>query len=185
MAIESKQTFLVRIPSLQDSSEVFSFEVGSGLPILKELALQGVFLKSTCGGFASCRDCIVKVTSGEDNCLSPSFEEIKLLGNVFHLTKERLACQLKICGPITIEPQKKMVFKTPGTAASDVEVLKQKKPITIPKKIIRKSSESILATNLENSEEGKIAPTQEELALQMKNRDWKVGGKSRPKRRRR
>ena len=62
-----------------------------------------VYVKSSCGGHATCGDCMIKVVSGEDNLSPPPFEEIKLLGNVFHITKERLGCQTKITGDVTID----------------------------------------------------------------------------------
>ena len=43
------------------------------------------------------------MTSGEDNLNTPTFEELKLIGNVYHITKERLACQTKLTGDITID----------------------------------------------------------------------------------
>jgi hypothetical protein len=36
--------------------------------------------------------------------LSPqTFEELRLLGNVFHITKERLSCQTKLLGDVTLD----------------------------------------------------------------------------------
>lgn len=67
---------------------------------LKEL---GYPIKSSCGGCASCSLCIVKVIEGESNLNEMPFEESRLLGNVFHLTKERLSCQLRINGNITLD----------------------------------------------------------------------------------
>ena len=60
-------------------------------------------MKSSCGGHASCSDCVIKVRSGESNLTEPTFEEINLLGNVFHITKERLSCQTKVLGDVTID----------------------------------------------------------------------------------
>jgi ferredoxin len=79
------------------------FEIEEGKSVLELLQSKEVYVKSSCGGHATCNDCIVKIVSGEDN-LSPSpFSELKLLGNVFHITKERLACQLSCMGDITID----------------------------------------------------------------------------------
>ena len=55
-----------------------------------------MYIKSSCGGVASCTDCRIKVIAGEDSLTTPPFEEVQLLGNVFHITKERLSCQAKI-----------------------------------------------------------------------------------------
>ena len=33
----------------------------------------------------------------------PTFEELRILGNVFHITKERLSCQTRLTGDATID----------------------------------------------------------------------------------
>ncbi|RLA65855.1 MAG: hypothetical protein DRQ88_04270 [Epsilonproteobacteria bacterium] len=86
---------------LKPSNEVI--EIDGTKNLLEALKEKGVYIKSSCGGVASCSDCIVKILSGEDNLEPPPFEEIKFLGNVFHITKERLACQTKINGDISID----------------------------------------------------------------------------------
>lgn len=63
----------------------------------------GVYIKSSCGGHATCSDCVIKVRSGEDNLTPPPFGEIQLLGNVFHITKERLSCQTYLTGDAIID----------------------------------------------------------------------------------
>jgi ferredoxin len=86
---------------LKPSNEVI--EVDGSINLLEALREKGVYIKSSCGGVASCSDCIVKILSGEDHLEPPPFEEIQYLGNVFHITKERLACQLKINGDVTLD----------------------------------------------------------------------------------
>ena len=71
--------------------------------LLAQLKSSGYGIKSSCGGCASCGDCKVVVTAGDENLNEPSFEEKQLIGNVFHITKERLACQTNITGPVTID----------------------------------------------------------------------------------
>lgn len=78
-------------------------EVDEVTPLLKALKDQGVFVKSSCGGVATCGDCKIKVAAGMDQLNAPTFGEMKLLGNVFHLTKERLSCQVKVLGDVTID----------------------------------------------------------------------------------
>ncbi len=73
-------------------------EIDEEKSILEALKEKGIYIKSSCGGVASCTDCRVKILSGEDSLTTPPFEEVQLLGNVFHITKERLSCQTKICG---------------------------------------------------------------------------------------
>ena len=81
-------------------------EIPEGKNLLVALRECDIYVKSSCGGHATCTDCIIKVVSGEDNLTPPPFEELKLLGNVFHITKERLACQTCITGNVTIDISK-------------------------------------------------------------------------------
>lgn len=78
-------------------------QVSEEKSLLEALREAGVYVKSSCGGVASCSDCLVKITSGEDNLNAPSFEETQLIGNVFHITKERLSCQTKVSGPVSVD----------------------------------------------------------------------------------
>jgi ferredoxin len=81
-------------------------EIEEGKNLLTALREADTYIKSSCGGHATCTDCIIKIVSGEDNLTPPPFEELKLLGNVFHITKERLACQTMILGDVTIDISK-------------------------------------------------------------------------------
>jgi len=87
--------------TLHPSGQVL--EINENLNVLDRLREEEIYVRSSCGGTGSCSDCMIKVLSGDDNLSAPPFEEIQLLGNVFHLTKERLACQLKISGDVTID----------------------------------------------------------------------------------
>ena len=78
-------------------------EVNSKKTLLEQLNKNDIILNSSCGGFGTCGDCVVKIVKGEDQCSPPTYEEIKLLGNVFHLTHERLSCQLKILGDVEVD----------------------------------------------------------------------------------
>lgn len=80
-----------------------TIEVEEGKDLLTALKEAAIYVKSSCAGHATCADCAVKILSGEDHLTAPPFEEIRLLGNVFHLTKERLACQTRLLGDVTID----------------------------------------------------------------------------------
>lgn len=71
--------------------------------LLKQLKAAGKKIKSSCGGCATCTDCMIVVKSGELNLTPQTFEELRLLGNVFHITKERLSCQTKVTGDVTLD----------------------------------------------------------------------------------
>jgi ferredoxin len=87
--------------TLKPSGEIVEVEEGKNL--LVALREKEVYIKSSCGGHATCTDCIIKIISGEDYITPPPFSELKLLGNVFHITKERLACQTCLTGDVTID----------------------------------------------------------------------------------
>lgn len=87
--------------TLWPSGEVL--ELSSEDTLLNQLKKAGKKIKSSCGGCASCSDCIVIVKSGEMNLTPQTFEELRLLGNVFHITKERLSCQTKLTGDVTLD----------------------------------------------------------------------------------
>lgn len=87
--------------TLHPSGQVL--EVDEKTNLLDRLREEEIYVRSSCGGNGSCSDCMIKVMAGDDYLSPPPFEEIQLLGNVFHLTKERLACQLKISGDVTID----------------------------------------------------------------------------------
>lgn len=63
-------------------------------------------IDSNCSGTGSCGKCLIKIPRGLDELSPPTYQEIKLLGNVFHITKERLSCQCffkEISGEIEID----------------------------------------------------------------------------------
>jgi 2Fe-2S ferredoxin len=71
--------------------------------LLIQLKKAGKDIKSSCGGCATCGDCVLVVRGGEGNLTPPTFEELRLLGNVFHITKERLSCQTRVTGEVTLD----------------------------------------------------------------------------------
>ncbi len=90
--------------TLWPSGEVL--ELNGEETLLNQLKKAGKKIKSSCGGCATCGDCVLIVKSGELNLTPSTFEEVRLLGNVFHITKERLSCQTKITGDVTLDISK-------------------------------------------------------------------------------
>jgi ferredoxin len=58
-------------------------------------------VETICHGVGSCIRCKVKVRSGALTLPTPL--ERDRLGNVFHITQERLACQAKVLGDTSLE----------------------------------------------------------------------------------
>lgn len=94
--------------------------------LLEQLKKAGYPIKSSCGGCATCSDCIVVVKGGEDHLTPPSFEELKLLGNVFHITKERLACQTRIKGEVSLDISAHLKGKSQVVSKGTKTILKKK-----------------------------------------------------------
>lgn len=78
-------------------------EAKTGDNLRNVLIQNGFSIKSTCGGCASCGQCVVKITSGGENLTDIRFEEKQLLGNVYHITQERLSCQCEILGDLVVD----------------------------------------------------------------------------------
>ena len=64
-------------------------------------------IDTSCVGKGTCGLCRVRVLAGADQLNPFTDEERKHLGNVYHLTKVRLACRTKIAGDVTIEVVRK------------------------------------------------------------------------------
>lgn len=60
-------------------------------------------IDTACVGKGTCGLCRVKVVAGAEHLNPFTDEERKHLGNVYHLTKVRLACRSRVTGDVTIE----------------------------------------------------------------------------------
>ena len=70
----------------------------------------GVPVATACAGKATCGLCRLKVVQGEEGLTPFNVAEKKHLGNVYFITKERLACQARLCGA---EEDPPVVVKVP------------------------------------------------------------------------
>ena len=57
-----------------------------------------------CTGVGTCVQCKVVVLEGADSRSPHSALEKDRLGNIFHLTGERMACQTRVHGPARLQP---------------------------------------------------------------------------------
>jgi 2Fe-2S ferredoxin len=106
--------------------------------LLKQLKKAGKNIKSSCGGCATCTDCMIVVKSGELNLTPQTFEELRLLGNVFHITKERLSCQTKITGDVTLDISSHEKNTKVSGPKSTTTILKKKEEVS---KAVRENEE--------------------------------------------
>ena len=60
-------------------------------------------IDTACVGKGTCGLCRVRIIAGAEHLTAYTDEETKHLGNVYHLTKVRLACRTRVSGDVTIE----------------------------------------------------------------------------------
>jgi 2Fe-2S ferredoxin len=63
----------------------------------------GVAISTACVGKATCGLCRVKILDGEAHLTPFNAAERKHLGNVYFITKTRLACQTRVAGDVVVE----------------------------------------------------------------------------------
>ena len=80
-----------------------TIEVKPGQSVLHAAQDNGIYIKSVCGGRASCAECRVRVEEGMDNCLPPAAPELALIGSGYFIDRRRLSCQMKCVGDIVID----------------------------------------------------------------------------------
>lgn len=105
-------------------------DVDAAKPLMQQLKEAGKNIKSSCGGCATCGDCVIIIKAGEENLSPMTFEEKRLLGSVFHITKERLSCQVQALGPVTIDisaHEKKKSLKVEAAVSKGTGVVVRKK----------------------------------------------------------
>jgi ferredoxin len=119
--------------------------------LLNQLKKAGKKIKSSCGGCATCSDCAIIVKSGEMNLTPQTFEELRLLGNVFHITKERLSCQTKLLGDVTLDISAHDKNSSTGKNESSKQGQGQKSTKTMLKK--REDIEKVAMESKEKNQE--------------------------------
>lgn len=81
--------------------EVWTVEVDEGTSLFDAARSAQAPVETLCHGVGACVRCKVKVIEGELGPPTPL--ERDRLGNIFHITKERLSCQARVSGPALLE----------------------------------------------------------------------------------
>ena len=82
-------------------------EVTAGSTLFEAGAKVTAGIETACVGKGTCGLCRVKILAGAEHLNAFTEEERKHLGNVYHITKVRLACRSKLTGDITIQVVRK------------------------------------------------------------------------------
>lgn len=83
--------------------ERWTIEIDEGQSLLHAAHACDAPVHTLCNGIGACVQCKVRIMEGEPNLSEPNNLEKDRLGNIFHLTHERLACQARVHGPVTAE----------------------------------------------------------------------------------
>ena len=89
--------------------EVWQTKAGSNQTLFEIARGCNAPVETLCHGIAACVRCKVKVLEGQLS--DPTPLERDRLGNIFHLTQERLACQSRVCSDVVLQIKEKRVRK--------------------------------------------------------------------------
>lgn len=82
-------------------------DVAEGTTLFEAGAKLAAGIETACVGKGTCGLCRVKILAGAEYLNPYTDEELKHLGNVYHLTKVRLSCRSRVAGDVTIEVVRK------------------------------------------------------------------------------
>lgn len=77
--------------------------VPGGVSLLTAARVLEVELSHYCGGMCSCGTCRVQITAGAENLSRPQGNEELVLGDHRARAGDRLACQARVLGPVTVK----------------------------------------------------------------------------------
>ena len=90
----------------ESDGKTYRTEVSKGQTLLEAAQQCGAPVHTLCNGIGACVQCRVKVEQDEENLSPPNALEKDRMGNIFHLTRERMACLTCVEGDIKVVPQK-------------------------------------------------------------------------------
>lgn len=87
---------------------LLAVELPAGATLFEAGARVSAGIETACVGKGTCGLCRVKIIAGAQHLTPYTDEERKHLGNVYHITKVRLACRSKLAdGDVTIQVVRK------------------------------------------------------------------------------
>ena len=93
------------MPRITIGAQVVEAVVGESLFDVGARVSAGI--DTSCVGKGTCGLCRIRILAGADQLNPYTDEERKHLGNVYHLTRVRLACRTRIAGDVTFEVVRK------------------------------------------------------------------------------
>jgi ferredoxin len=97
-----------RVTILAGDAPPLTVEMPAGATLFEAGARAAAGIDTACVGKGTCGLCRVKIVAGAEHLTPYTEEETRHLGNVYHLTRVRLACRSKLTGgDVTIQPVRK------------------------------------------------------------------------------
>jgi uncharacterized 2Fe-2S/4Fe-4S cluster protein (DUF4445 family) len=98
----------VPVVTFVGDGEPRSVELPAGATVFEAGARLSAAIDTACVGKGTCGLCRVKIIAGAEHLTPYSDEERKHLGNVYHLTRVRLACRSQLGdGDVTVQVVRK------------------------------------------------------------------------------
>lgn len=82
----------------------WTVQVEHNTSLLEAARACGAPVQTLCNGIGACVQCKVRVKTKPEHLSPPEQLERDLIGNIFHITQERLGCQACVLGDVTVEP---------------------------------------------------------------------------------
>ncbi len=96
-----------KVTILNAGAEPVVADVAEGTTLFDAGARLAAGIETACVGKGTCGLCRVKIVAGAEHLNPYTDEELKHLGNLYHLTKVRLSCRSRVAGDVTIEVVRK------------------------------------------------------------------------------
>jgi 2Fe-2S ferredoxin len=106
-ALDARLCAVPRVTIVADGASL-AVEVPAGSTLFEAGAQASAMIETACVGKGTCGLCRVKILAGAEHLTPYTDEERKHLGNVYHLTRVRLACRSRLTGgDVTIQVVRK------------------------------------------------------------------------------
>jgi uncharacterized 2Fe-2S/4Fe-4S cluster protein (DUF4445 family) len=91
------------VPSVTFQPAGLRVDCAEGESVFEVGRRAGIEISTACVGKATCGLCRVKILDGEDATSPLNAAEKKHLGNVYFITRQRLACQTRVHGDVVVD----------------------------------------------------------------------------------
>ncbi len=92
-----------RVIFIDPTGDEWRVDVADGTSLLEAARRVEAPVHTLCNGVGACVQCRVRVRTGAELLSAPEALEKDRVGNIFHITGERMGCQARVHGDVVIE----------------------------------------------------------------------------------